>query len=376
MSPGRTMKNIILAAACIYALAGCANTGLRDSLDIQDPTVLQKGFGTQQSSQAGAAVESWTNVYGQIEKPREVLVLLQARLDQLDQRKANYFGYKNQCWIDVAKSEIDAGDRWGFVEELIGEAAHLTAGLEGTQPLSANNPSLRTVAVLRPDLETGLRALIADPRFVYCPQAQKQTACAEVKLMHAGHDAWTRQFGKAKTKVDMVESTLGKARQSLDGCVVPQEGSSSTNLVPEFVALPVDALFAFNGSTVESITSEGRERLDGLIADVKGDGALSSITVSGFTDRLGSEAYNQRLSHERAETVRCYLASGERDGCDGGTRLWPGIAGNGLPDAGSTCAGGLSGKRPACRVAVFTQGRSGLEETRAFNHARAYLRNG
>jgi outer membrane protein OmpA-like peptidoglycan-associated protein len=304
------MKNIILAAACIYALAGCANTELRDSLGIQDPTVLQTGFGTQQSAQAGAAVEPWANVYGQIEKPREVLELLQARLDQLDQRNANYFGYKDQCWIDVAKSEIDAGDRWGFVEESIGEAAHLTAGLEGTQPLSPDNPPLRTVAALRPDLETGLRALIADPRFVYCPQAQKQTACAEVKLMHAGHDAWTRQFGQAKIKVDMVESTLGEAQRSLDNCVIPQEDLSSTESLPKLVALPVDALFVFNGSSVESITSEGRGRLDGLIADVKGDGAVSLITVSGFTDRLGGEAYNRRLSHQRAETVRRYLVSG------------------------------------------------------------------
>lgn len=56
MAPGRTMKTIILAAACVYTLAGCANTELRDSLGIQDSTVLQTGFGTQQSTQAGAAV--------------------------------------------------------------------------------------------------------------------------------------------------------------------------------------------------------------------------------------------------------------------------------------------------------------------------------
>lgn len=310
MAPGRTMKNIILAAACVYTLAGCANTELRDSLGIQDPTVLQTGFGTQQSTQAGAAVQPWGSVYGRIDKPREVLDLLQARLDQLDQRKDNYFGYKDQCWIDVAKSEIDARDRWGFVEESIGEAAHLTAGLEGTQQLSPDNPPLRTVAVLRPDLMTSLQAIIADPRFVNCPQAQKQTACAEVKLMHAGHDAWTRQFGTARTKVDMVESALGEAQQSLESCVIPPEESSSTVPLPKLVALSVDALFAFNGSSVESITSEGREKLDSLIEDVKGDTAVSSITVSGFTDRLGSEAYNWRLSHQRAETVQRYLISG------------------------------------------------------------------
>jgi OmpA-OmpF porin, OOP family len=304
------MKNIILAAACVCALAGCANTELRDSLGIQDPTVLQTGFGAQQSAEAGAAVEPWALVYGQIEKPRETLALLQAQLDQLDQRKDNYFGYKDQCWMDAAKSEIDAGDRWGFVEESIGEAAHLTAGLEGSQPLSPDNPSLRTVAVLRPDLATALQAVIVDPRFAYCPQAQKYTACAEVQLMHAGHDAWTRQFGKAKIKVDVVESTLGQARQSLGSCVVPQADVDWHDPAPKLVALPVDALFVFNGSGVESITPKGREMLDGVIADVKGDGAVSAITVSGFTDRLGGAAYNRRLSQRRAETVQRYLVAG------------------------------------------------------------------
>jgi OmpA-OmpF porin, OOP family len=308
------MKNIILAVACLYALAGCANTELRDSLSIQDPTVLQTGFGTQQSAEAGAAVEPWALVYGQIEKPREALALLQARLDQLDQRKDSYFGYKDQCWIDVAKSEIEAGDRWGFVEESIGEAARLTAGLEGSQPLSLDNPPLRTVAVLRPDLTTSLQALTVDPRFIHCPQAQKQTACAEVKLIHAGHDAWTRQFDNAKIKVDAVESTLGEARQSLESCVVPQADVDSANTVPNtaprIVALPVDALFAFNSSRVESITPDGRQMLDRLIADVTTDGAVSAISVSGFTDRLGGDAYNRRLSQRRADAVQQYLVAG------------------------------------------------------------------
>lgn len=313
------MKNIILGVACVYALAGCANTAVRDGLAIQDPTVLQTGFSTQQSVEGGAAVEQWTDVYGQIEKPRELLVSLQARLDQMEQKKSNYFGYKDQCWIDAARSELDAGDRWGFVEESIGEAARLTAGLEGTQPLSSDNPPLRTVAALRPDLTAGLQAALADPRFVHCPQAQKQIACAEVELMHAGHDAWTRQFNAAKTKADAVQSALGEAQRSLDSCTVPPTDAEPVKPSPKLVALPADMLFAFNRSKVESITSEGRKTLDALIADVKditdvanadgvtGDGNVLSITVSGFTDRLGSDTYNHRLSQRRAETVRRYL---------------------------------------------------------------------
>jgi outer membrane protein OmpA-like peptidoglycan-associated protein len=303
----QTMKNIILGVACVYALAGCVNTEVRDSLEIQDPTVLQTGVSTQQSVEAGAAVPQWTDVYGQIDNPRETIAVLQGRLDQLDERKDSYFGYKDQCWINVAKSERDAGNRWGFVEEAIGEAARLTAGLEGAQPLSADNPSLRTVALLRPDLAEGLRNLRADPRFLHCPPAQQQIACAEVKLMHAGHNAWARQFDAAKVKADAVQSTLAEAQESLGSCAVPEDGAAP---LPKTVALPADALFAFKGSTIESLTPEGRQALDSVIADIKDDGDIARITVAGYTDRLGNDAYNRRLSQQRAETVQRYLLAG------------------------------------------------------------------
>jgi OmpA-OmpF porin, OOP family len=299
------MKNIIVGVACVYALAGCANTYVRDSLAIQDPTVLQRGFSTQQSVEAGAVLPQWTGVYGQIDKPREAIVALQGRLDQLDGRKNSYIGYKDQCWIDAAKSELDAGNRWGFVEEAIGEAARLTTGLEGVQPLLAGNPSLRTVVALRPDLTEGLQILRDDPRFPHCAQAQQKIACAEVKLMQAGHDAWARQFDAAKAKVDAVQSTVAEAQESLGGCVVPE-----AEAVPKTVALPADALFGFKGSTIESLTPEGRRALDSVIDDIKGDGDIEGITVAGYTDRLGSDVYNRRLSQQRAETVQGYLLAG------------------------------------------------------------------
>jgi OOP family OmpA-OmpF porin len=307
------MKNIIFGVACLCALTGCANNAVRDSLGIQDPTVLQTGIGVQQSAQAGAAVESWTELYGRVANPHKALEILQARVDQMDERKSTYFGFKDQCWITAAKSELDAGDRWGFVEESIGEAARLTAGLEGAQVLTADNPPLRTVAPLRKDLTDGLRAALADPRVAQCPQAQQQIACAEVELMHAGHDAWTRQFNAAKAKVDEVQSALVDVQHSLESCGIPAEHADAPSAAPTVVALPTDMLFAFNGSAVESITADGREKLDGLIADANrlaDDGPVTSITVSGFTDRLGSDAYNLQLSQRRADAVRRYLLAG------------------------------------------------------------------
>jgi len=327
------MKAIIFGVACLFVLTGCANNAVRDSLGIQDPTVLQTGFGAEQSAQAGAATEPWTETYSHVGNSRRTLGLLQARLDQMDDRKNSYFGFKDQCWIDAAKSELEAGDRWGFIEESIGEAARLTAGLEGSQPLTFDNPPLRTVAPLRIDLTQSFRAALADPRVLNCPQAQKQIACSEVGLMHAGHDAWTRQFNAAKAKVDKIESTLADVQQSLDNCGVPAMQTDVPVVEPAVVALPTDMLFAFNGSKIESITADGREKLDDLIAganDVKKNDAVKSITVSGFTDRLGSNAYNLHLSQRRADAVRRYLI-------DGGVRADVVAQGYGRASPGTDC---------------------------------------
>jgi hypothetical protein len=217
------MKHTIIAPACALWLAGCS-TAVRDKLAIQDPTVLQRGFSTEQSESAGAAVRQWTDVYGQIKAPREVRASLQSRLDGLGSGKENYFGYKDQCWLDAANEEIALQNGWGFVEEALGESARLTTELEAGRATSLDNPSLRTVAPLRLDLAASLGVMRSDSRFAYCPQAQREVACMEVKLMHAGHDAWARNFDAAQEKVDAVERVMREARTSRRLCGAAASG--------------------------------------------------------------------------------------------------------------------------------------------------------
>ncbi|WP_062637458.1 OmpA family protein [Caballeronia arationis] len=299
------MKHTIIAPACALWLAGCS-TAVRDKLAIQDPTVLQRGFSTEQSESAGAAVRQWTDVYGQIKAPREVRASLQSRLDGLGSGKENYFGYKDQCWLDAANEEIALQNGWGFVEEALGESARLTTELEAGRATSLDNPSLRTVAPLRLDLAASLGVMRSDSRFAYCPQAQREVACMEVKLMHAGHDAWARNFDAAQEKVDAVERVMREARAHLDGCAVPRPPVAAAPLPPK-ITLSADALFAFDRGDIESITANGRSKLDSVIADVKRAGDVSGVVVSGYTDRLGSVAYNRALSQRRAKSVQQYL---------------------------------------------------------------------
>lgn len=78
-------------------------------------------------------------------------------------------------------------------------------------------------------------------------------------------------------------------------------------VVPERrrVSFSADSLFTFDKSVVRP---EGKAALDTFAKEVQGT-QFDVITVEGHTDRLGSAAYNQRLSVQRAEAVKGYLVS-------------------------------------------------------------------
>ena len=79
-----------------------------------------------------------------------------------------------------------------------------------------------------------------------------------------------------------------------------------TQLQP--IRLEADALFEFDSAT---LTDEGRARLDEALSQLPERSALQDkrITITGFTDRIGPEAYNQNLSERRAQAVHDYLVS-------------------------------------------------------------------
>ncbi len=74
-------------------------------------------------------------------------------------------------------------------------------------------------------------------------------------------------------------------------------------LIKRSLTLSADSQFDFNRA---SIKPEGRQALDRFAGEIKGS-EYDVITVRGHTDRLGSAAYNDALSLQRAETVKNYL---------------------------------------------------------------------
>jgi OOP family OmpA-OmpF porin len=303
------MKVQLTTLVCALALTGCADHAARERLGIQDASVLKKGIGAHQNEAAGAANSQWINTYASIGSRRNALASLQTRLDQVPGDKDNYFRAKAQCWINAATQTRDAHDDWGFAEEAIGQAAMITLRLERGEPLSAANPALRTVSTVRPDLWKIVNAIKADAAVVSCPQAQPLLACAEVELMQAGHDAWRRSFANAEKRLPEIQKNLRESAEMTLQCkaAMPVPASASAESLPQKTTLRADSLFRFGGADSSAMLAAGKRELDALAVRLKQVPATGKLRITGYTDRLGDNAYNRRLSLQRARTVEQYL---------------------------------------------------------------------
>lgn len=84
----------------------------------------------------------------------------------------------------------------------------------------------------------------------------------------------------------------------------PAPAPAPVTVTKEF-SLSSDVLFDFNKATLKPA---GVEALDGLYGQIKAETPKDgSALVIGYTDRIGSDQYNQALSEKRAKTVADYL---------------------------------------------------------------------
>ena len=73
------------------------------------------------------------------------------------------------------------------------------------------------------------------------------------------------------------------------------------------MTLHTDHTFAFNKAVLGPIA---KKNLDDMISTkLAACAEVKSVIVTGHTDRLGTQSYNQKLSEKRAEAVQAYLVS-------------------------------------------------------------------
>ena len=105
--------------------------------------------------------------------------------------------------------------------------------------------------------------------------------------------------------------------------------------------LSADGAFQFGKA---KLLPKGKSKLDKLVADLKGKN-FTKLTVEGYTDRLGSQATNLKLSQRRADAVKAYLAS---KGVDAKKIVAEGKGSQNPVTAEGQCTGKRSPKLIAC----------------------------
>lgn len=76
-------------------------------------------------------------------------------------------------------------------------------------------------------------------------------------------------------------------------------------IVEKQFTLSSDVLFDFNRATLKPKASDALDNLYSQIESARPKDGVA--TVIGYTDRIGSDSYNQKLSEQRAQTVANYL---------------------------------------------------------------------
>jgi outer membrane protein OmpA-like peptidoglycan-associated protein len=119
--------------------------------------------------------------------------------------------------------------------------------------------------------------------------AQKQAAQAESDK--ARQDAQRAEQDKEQTRARLMQqlNQVLETRESARGLIV---------------SMP-DVLFDFNKYTLKTEARERLAKVSGILMAYPG----LNVKVEGHTDNIGSQEYNQKLSDERAETVRGFMVS-------------------------------------------------------------------
>jgi len=119
------------------------------------------------------------------------------------------------------------------------------------------------------------------------------------------HGFWTPAMANAECDPDLVKKPEKKAEaKKAEPAPAPKKAA------PEKVVFAADALFDFNKAVLKP---EGMQAMDGFAAKLK-NVKYDVIVAIGYADRIGTDAYNQKLSVRRAEAVKDYLV--KKNGID------------------------------------------------------------
>ncbi len=315
------MKPVFCIALFLpLALAGCAQTAIKNEAP------------GAQTPATGLAAQSERITQEKILADRKTIEALQQRLRKLNEggiAQNNYPLAKAQCWLDTAKTQYHENDRTGYIEESMAQSQQIIQALE-TNPsakVGFETPLVARSTRLRDDLWAELGKHKANAATLACNA--RTVACAEVRLVRAGHADEQTGWRAATPHIMMVEDALRRASAEAAQCApapVPAAVAAPVVQAPAVAAAPApqpvvreirketyvvlsDALFPFDKSDTQAMLPGGKERLADVASRLKAYSSIETLTITGHTDRLGTDAYNDALSARRASATLALLES-------------------------------------------------------------------
>jgi OmpA-OmpF porin, OOP family len=307
------MKTLFLCLFVSLAGMGCAQNAIKN--EAPGPASQVTGVSPQQQRITEERVLA----------DRKSLDELQGRLRKLNESgipQNNYPLAKAQCWLDTAKTQYHENDRTGYIEESMTESLKIIQALEVNKTAQAgfDTPLVARSARLRDDLWLELGKFKANAASLSCNA--RTVACAEVRLVRAGHAQEQTGWRAAVPHVMMAEDGLRRAGVEAASCaqaVAPRAAPAPAPIVavaPASTVAPVvreatketfvilaDTLFKFDKSGKDDMLPGGKERLTAVANRLKSYASIATLSVAGHTDRLGGDAYNDPLAQRRAATV-------------------------------------------------------------------------
>ncbi|MEY3892793.1 MAG: OmpA family protein [Burkholderiaceae bacterium] len=146
--------------------------------------------------------------------------------------------------------------------------------------------------------------------------------------------------------------TPATAAPNCDGWLAPKPAAApaaaASKVTQKKITLQADTLFDFDKSNLKS---EGVATLNKLAQDIK-KMKLEVVIIVGYTDGIGTDAYNIALGQRRANAVKAFLTN---DGGVEATRVYTESKGKADPVASNATAEGRAKNRRAVIEVVGTQ---------------------
>lgn len=125
---------------------------------------------------------------------------------------------------------------------------------------------------------------------------------SELSEIRSQADDQDQRISDNEQAIENLRATQKELRGAMDK--LRRDFDARINELENRLVLTLPVHFEFDRSEIRSVDEPLLERFAATVSDHMSQGV---VTVEGFADQAGSQAYNEELSEERAEAVRDFL---------------------------------------------------------------------